>query len=203
VNILEDEWIKSDDVAKISVPRILKILKEILPEYDTTFIEEKGKEGYIPNPFVFEMSNVVEKKIVGGVMHLELGIMFLELSKMSLMDKREVHNLRIYLENSIGAFYRAVGVLINIDKTKELAAYAAILMTDLTNIAMELGEQSILENTIAATFALIDLPSDKSDKEHIALAISEGYKNNGQIKLSELALKISKEVINDEEGRNE
>jgi len=75
-NLNNDDWIKNEEIAKIGIPRVIKIIRNLYRDIDLKDIEEKASNGFIPNPHTWENSSKEWKRCIAGLIHLEHFLMF-------------------------------------------------------------------------------------------------------------------------------
>ena len=199
----EERWIKSVMISNKGMPEIIKVLKEKYPQFDTTGIAEKAKEGYIPNPFFLEKSDKEEEKALAGLLHREQALFllsYIQLVLEKLFKEQVIENveeIEKFLVVSADALAHAILLLIELPKMKDMALEMAPALSQLVPICVMLKKENIAEEILTLIFALTDKPSAIENKVDLTEAFARGFE---EIELINIAneLRGSSEKIRSE-----
>jgi len=177
----EEKWLRSAIIASRGLPEILDIMKNLYPEYDVSEVEKKAKQGFIPNPFYFETSNIEAEKVLAGLIHKEQAIFFLSyveiLSEKYFNEKDEeiLKEAEKMLIVAADALAHAIIVLGGIRKSIDIAKDSAILLSQLVPVAIILERRKAAEDILTLIFTVAEKFENEELKADIAEAFAKGF----------------------------
>jgi len=196
----EERWIKSVMISNKGMPEIIKVLKEKYPQFDTTGIAEKAKEGYIPNPFFLEKSDKEEEKALAGLLHREQALFllsYIQLVLEKLFKEQVIENveeIEKFLVVSADALAHAILLLIELPKMKDMALEMAPALSQLVPICVMLKKENIAEEILTLIFALTDKPSAIENKVDLTEAFARGFEEIELINIANELRGISEKI---------
>jgi len=123
---MAEEWIPNRYISE-QMQELLGIIKELYPEADVTEIEEKAREGKIPNPFILESAKEEWKRALAGLIHLTnfnaLVILLPHILTDYLREKTDKKRSQLsnFIKAASGAFNKAIKLLAPLSKTLDIA----------------------------------------------------------------------------------
>lgn len=196
----EERWIKSVVISNKGIPEIIKVLKEKYPQFDTTGIAEKAREGYIPNPFFLEKSDKEEEKALAGLLHREQALFLLSYIQL-VLEKffkeqviENVEEIEKFLVVSADALAHAILLLIELPKMKDMALEMAPALSQLVPICVMLKKENIAEEILTLIFALTDKPSAIENKVDLTEAFARGFEEIELINIANELRGISEKI---------
>ncbi len=191
----EAKWLRSDIISSKGMPEIVKILSELYPDYNFNEINERAREGLIPNPFVFENSELEVERALAGLIHREQGYLFLSYIQ-AILEKiyqreGEVPQLSEDIDKLLlvgaDALVHSILILINIAKMKNIAIGSAPLLAQIVPVSILLKRDKMAETILTLIFAMMEKPENPEDKLSLAEALAKGFE---EANLSNIANEI-------------
>jgi len=191
----EDKWLRSEIISSKGIPEIIKMLNELYPDYNFNEIEERAKEGLIPNPFVLEGSDIEAEKALAGLIHREQAYLFLSyiqaiLDKIYGQSKEELsvpEDVDKLLLVGADALAHSILILIKINKMREIAINSAPLLAQIVPVSILLKRDKMAETVLTLIFAMLEKPDKSEDKLELANALARGFE---EANLSKIAIEI-------------
>lgn len=199
----QDRWLSSDIISHKGMPELLKMLRELYPEYDFSEYESKAKEGLIPNPFILENSEVEAEKALAGLIHREQAYLFLGYIQ-SILEKIYQSKEEVSVSEDVDklllvgadALAHSILILIAINKMRNIAIDSAPLLAQIVPVSILLKRDKMAERILTLIFAIMEKPEKNQDKKDLAEALARGFEEANLSKIAEEIREHVKKLIN-------